>query len=243
MDKEKYSIIFSSLTGNTKKLADTIRAVLPAEDCDYFGAPKAEELHSEILYIGFWTDKGNADSATLELLSKLRDKKVFLFGTAGFGGSEAYFQKILEHVKQSVGPSNSVFGEYMCQGKMPQSVRDRYMKMKTQPEHPANIDALIENFDRALSHPDEDDLERLRKSFWIDNRTGGFLRQYRTIPALRLKHRGAGALLKNWCAIEKCRRQPFIIKYHKRTAASTASSFYSVLHFTNHSTENSTISS
>ena len=144
MDKEKYSIIFSSLTGNTKKLADTIRAVLPAEDCDYFGAPKAEELH-------------------LELLSKLRDKKVFLFGTAGFGGSEAYFQKILEHVKQSVGPSNSVFGEYMCQGKMPQSVRDRYMKMKTQPEHPANIDALIENFDRALSHPDEDDLERLRK--------------------------------------------------------------------------------
>ena len=192
MDKEKYSIIFSSLTGNTKKLADTIRAVLPAEDCDYFGAPKAEELHSEILYIGFWTDKGNADSATLELLSKLRDKKVFLFGTAGFGGSEAYFQKILEHVKQSVGPSNSVFGEYMCQGKMPQSVRDRYMKMKTQPEHPANIDALIENFDRALSHPDEDDLERLRKSFWIDNRTGGFLRQYRTIPALRLKHRSGG---------------------------------------------------
>lgn len=75
MDKEKYSIIFSSLTGNTKKLADTIRAVLPAEDCDYFGAPKAEELHSEILYIGFWTDKGNADSATLELLSKLRDKR------------------------------------------------------------------------------------------------------------------------------------------------------------------------
>ena len=192
MDKEKYSIIFSSLTGNTKKLADTIRAVLPAEDCDYFGAPKAEELHSEILYIGFWTDKGNADSATLELLSKLRDKKVFLFGTAGFGGSEAYFQKILEHVKQSVGPSNSVFGEYMCQGKMPQSVRDRYMKMKTQPEHPANIDALIENFDRALSHPDEDDLERLRKTFWIDNRTGGFLRQYRTIPALRLKHRSGG---------------------------------------------------
>lgn len=51
----------------------------------------------------------------------------------------------------------------MCQGKMPQSVRDRYMKMKAQPEHPANIGALIDNFDRALSHPDEDDLERLRK--------------------------------------------------------------------------------
>ena len=163
MDKGRYSIIFSSLTGNTKKLAETIRAVLPAENCDYYGVLETQELHSEILYIGFWTDKGNADNAALELLSKLRGKKVFLFGTAGFGGSAAYFQKILDHVKQSVDPSNTVVGEYMCQGKMPQSVRDRYMKMKAQPEHPANIDVLIENFDRALSHPDEDDLERLRK--------------------------------------------------------------------------------
>ena len=104
MDKGRYSIIFSSLTGNTKKLADTIRAVLPAEDCDYFGAPGTAELHSEMLYVGFWTDKGNADNATLELLSKLRGKKIFLFGTAGFGGSAAYFQKILDHVKQSVDP-------------------------------------------------------------------------------------------------------------------------------------------
>ena len=164
MDKKKYSIIFSSLTGNTKKLADTIRAVLPAEDCDYFGAPKVEELHSEILYIGFWTDKGNADSATLELLSKLRDKKVFLFGTAGFGGSEAYFQKILNHVKQSIDSSNSVVGEYMCQGKMPQTVRERYIKMKSLPNPAPNLDMLIENFDRALSHPDENDLKRLRLS-------------------------------------------------------------------------------
>ena len=162
MDKGRYSIIFSSLTGNTKKLAETIRAVLPAEDCDYFGAPETAELYSEMLYVGFWTDKGNADSAALGLLSKLRGKEIFLFGTAGFGGSAAYFQKILDHVKQSVDPSNTVVGEYMCQGKMPQSVRERYMKMKENPEHPANLDALIKNFDCALSHPDSDDLEKLR---------------------------------------------------------------------------------
>ena len=50
----------------------------------------------------------------------------------------------------------------MCQGKMPQSVRERYIKMKEDPEHPANLDTLIENFDCALSHPDMDDLERLK---------------------------------------------------------------------------------
>ena len=161
---EPYSIVFNSLTGNTKKLADTIYAVFPKENCDYFGVPKEGELYSGMLYIGFWTDKGNADKSTLTLLSTLKNKKIFLFGTAGFGGSEAYFQKILNHVKQSIDSSNSVVGEYMCQGKMPPSVREYYMKMKAQPEHPENIDALIENFDQALSHPDRTDLERLRKS-------------------------------------------------------------------------------
>ena len=109
-------------------------------------------------------DKGNADNKTLELLSKLKNKKIFLFGTAGFGGSDTYFNKILEQVRQSIDSSNEVIGAYMCQGKMPQSVRDRYIKMKENPEHPANLDMLIENFDRALSHPDADDLERLKKT-------------------------------------------------------------------------------
>ena len=49
----------------------------------------------------------------------------------------------------------------MCQGKMPQSVRERYVKMKEQPDHMTNLDAMIENFDKALSHPDADDLEKL----------------------------------------------------------------------------------
>ena len=55
----------------------------------------------------------------------------------------------------------------MCQGKMPQSVRERYVKMKENPEHPDNIDTLIENFDKALSHPDSDDLERLKKYYYL----------------------------------------------------------------------------
>ena len=36
MGKERYSIVFNSPTGNTKKLADTIYAVLAKENCDYF---------------------------------------------------------------------------------------------------------------------------------------------------------------------------------------------------------------
>ena len=37
------------------------------------------------------------------------------------------------------------------------------MKMKEMPDAKPNLDALIENFDQALSHPDQEDLERLRR--------------------------------------------------------------------------------
>lgn len=163
MDQERYSIIFSSVTGNTKLLADALRETLPKDACDYFGTSENAPTDSQLLYVGFWTDKGNADSATLALLQKLRNKKLFLFGTAGFGISEAYFRKVLDRVRESVDASNTIVGEYMCQGRMPQAVRDRYVKMKEMPDAKPNLDALIENFDQALSHPDQEDLERLRR--------------------------------------------------------------------------------
>ena len=66
---ENYSIVFSSLTGNTKKLAEAIYEVLPKDKCDHFGETGSQVPGSDLLYIGFWTDKGNADKKTLELLS------------------------------------------------------------------------------------------------------------------------------------------------------------------------------
>ena len=157
-----YAIVFSSKTGNTKLLADTLHACLPQENCCYFGTPDPAAMEADDLYVGFWTDKGNADESTLDFLKQLHGKNIFLFGTAGFGGSEEYFNKILKKVERSLDRSNTVFGRYMCQGKMPPSVRARYEAMRALPAPPENLDALIENFDRARSHPDADDLDRLR---------------------------------------------------------------------------------
>ena len=74
-------------------LADAIHGALPQDECEYFGEADTVIPSSELLYIGFWTDKGNADTKTLQLLSQLKNKQIFLFGTAGFGGSDIYFRK------------------------------------------------------------------------------------------------------------------------------------------------------
>lgn len=71
MAQERYSIFYSSRTGNTKMLADAI--------------------------------------------------------------CEAYYRKALDRVRQSVDKSNTIVGTYMCQGKMPQAVKERYLRMKQMP--------------------------------------------------------------------------------------------------------------
>lgn len=153
-----YAIVYSSRTGNTAMLAQAVREALPQEDCRYFGAPAPQALAADTVYVGFWTDKGTCDEPTARFLQNLTDQKVFLFGTAGFGGAPAYFQQILDRVKANLAPGVQVTGTYMCQGKMPQAVRDRYAAIEENPRRTA----MLENFDQALSHPDQEDLARLQ---------------------------------------------------------------------------------
>lgn len=152
-----YSIVYSSRTGNTALLAQTIRDTLPASDCVYFGAPDAKALAADTIYAGFWTDKGTCDEQIAQFLQSLSGQKVFLFGTAGFGGAPAYFEQILNRVQENLPETTELIGSYMCQGKMPAAVRARYEAMEDNPRRAA----MIENFDRALSHPDAQDLDAL----------------------------------------------------------------------------------
>ena len=160
----KYAIVYSSQTGNTKMLASTIQETLNADDCLYVGAPSEKALSADLIFAGFWTDKGQCNEETAAFLKTISNQKVFLFGTAGFGGNPAYFDQIIEKVKGLLNPEAEVIGSYMCQGKMPMSVRARYEKMQGKPGLPFDVDLMIKNFDLALPHPDTQDLEELKKA-------------------------------------------------------------------------------
>lgn len=157
-----YSIVYSSKTGNTKMLADALHQALPADDCLYFGAPDAQALAAERIYIGFWTDKGTCDAETAAFLAQLTHQEIFLFGTCGFGGGVAYFEQILARVRDLLPESVQLVGSYVCPGKMPQSVRDRYVRIaEEEPAKRSHMQKMIFNFDCALSHPDANDLQAL----------------------------------------------------------------------------------
>ena len=116
---------------------------------------------------------GNTKMLAEEIRKRLGKKECVCFGTveeAGTavradiifaGGAQSYFDQILERVKGHLAADNEVVGTYMCQGKMPQSVRKRYEGMMEQNPGDERIKGMIENFDRAVQHPDEADLNML----------------------------------------------------------------------------------
>ncbi len=97
-----YAIVFSSKTGNTELLADALHSYLPQADCCYFGAARTLPPWKRTPFM--WASGRTREmpmKALRTFLKQLRGKQVFLFGTAGFGGSDEYFNKILKAVQKS----------------------------------------------------------------------------------------------------------------------------------------------
>lgn len=157
----RYAVIYSSKTGNTALLARRIQSVLGAQNCVFFGQPGDALPEADLYLVGFWTDKGDCDPTIAQLLSLLGGKRVFLFGTAGFGGSPDYFAQILLRVQAHLAPDAVLTGSFMCQGKMPPSVRERYEALLAAHPEDKRLNMLVENFDAALAHPNDADLLRL----------------------------------------------------------------------------------
>ena len=148
-----YAVIVSSRTGNTARLADRARQALGEKN------EVADVAATDLVLLGSWTDKGGLAEDLADALPQLAGKRVFLFGTCGFGGDPAYYDRVLDRFSAALPADALVVGRFMCQGQMPPTVRERYVKMAEQ--DPARFTPMIENFDRALGHPDEKDLDAL----------------------------------------------------------------------------------
>ena len=73
-------VIYSSQTGNTRKLATQIFAAIPGDSTDLKNIDEYREKDAELYFVGFWVDRGDCDEKTVELLSGLHGKKIALFG-------------------------------------------------------------------------------------------------------------------------------------------------------------------
>lgn len=116
---------------------------------------------ADVVFVGFWCDKGSCSPAVQHFLQGLAGKRVFLFGTCGFGESDEYFAQILERVRAYLPVDARFIGGAMCQGKMGMGVKRRYEGMLEKDPENAQARMLIDNWNKAQSHPNEDDVSRI----------------------------------------------------------------------------------
>ncbi|WP_080799400.1 flavodoxin family protein BilS [Arabiibacter massiliensis] len=161
-----YVIVYDSRTGNTEALARAVAAALPEEGRLAFGRVGEVDARpvaaADRVYAGFWTNRGDCTDEMAELLASLAGREAFLFGTCGFGADATYFAGVAARVAVHLPESARIVGTFLCQGRMPASVRERYERQaEANPAQAPRMRQLIENFDEALDHPNDDDLARL----------------------------------------------------------------------------------
>lgn len=150
-------LVYSSKTGNTKKVAKAVFEALP-EPKEFFSveeAPRANEF--DFVLIGFWVDKGNADEKAANYLKGLKDKKIFLFGTLGAYPDSDHARSCLEKVKD-LAQGNQILGTYLCQGRVdPELIKWMAENLKNDPRHSLTSERK-EMLQEAEKHPDDNDL-------------------------------------------------------------------------------------
>lgn len=167
------AILYNSNSGNTRMVAEALERAL-ADDGARIASVKIAAASvaqatgaaaaADTVLVGFWCDKGSCTDEVARVLGGLAGKRVFLFGTAGFGGAPAYFERILAAVRAKLPEDATYLGGAMCQGKMGQGVLARYEAMLAEKPGDARITSMIDNFHDALGHPDEVDLAAIVKA-------------------------------------------------------------------------------
>ncbi|MDY4516215.1 MAG: flavodoxin family protein [Lachnospiraceae bacterium] len=158
----KTQVLYVSGTGNTERIAEAIYREIPGASKDILKLDSCFEKYSaDTYFVGFWANCGSASVEILEFLSDLHKKNIALFCTCGMGWNTEYYKKIEKNVSAFIPDDNRYLGAFFCQGKMPIRVRRKYEQMET-PENHERVELLLRNFDKALLHPDRNDLDHAR---------------------------------------------------------------------------------
>lgn len=155
-----YEVLFVSQTGNTEKLAAAIYEAIPDGEKEIRRLDRDTPLElAETYFIGFWVNRGICSFEVLDYLSELHGKNIVLFGTCGMGNDPDYYERIENQVRAFIPDDNLYLGAFLCQGKMPIQVRNKYQELLDHGCHDGLARQMLRNFDNALLHPNEEDYD------------------------------------------------------------------------------------
>ncbi|MDR3146343.1 MAG: flavodoxin family protein [Treponema sp.] len=161
-------IVYSSRTGNTRKLAEGIhRGLSGAADAGEEFGPSIrlaaveedpDPAGADWLLIGFWADRGNADQKTLQYLRSLEGRRIGFFGTLGAYPNSAHAGDIRRRVQDTAAEKNTVLGCFLCQGRIDPALTEKFKNLPPDNPHAMNEERM-KRHEEAAKHPDAGDIE------------------------------------------------------------------------------------
>ncbi|MDR1657174.1 MAG: flavodoxin family protein [Deltaproteobacteria bacterium] len=157
----KILVAYSSLTDNTKKVAESILGALPA-GTEFGKVGEVNPASYALVFIGFWVDKGRPDPATLSFIEKLKNQTTAFFFTLGAYPNSEHADDVAKATEKLLAEgSNRILGHFRCQGKVDPNLLEKMKKMLP-PDHPhaQMTDERKARLEEAAKHPDEEDLRK-----------------------------------------------------------------------------------
>jgi len=149
----KSLVVYSSQTGNTRKLAEAVFDALPGEKALYPVDEAPDPADYDIIAFGFWLMQGKPDPKSSEYLGKVGEKSLFLFASHGAGAGSDHAIHGMELAK-SLASKSDILGTYSCQGEVNPKIIEKASK---KPEPPVWLNDAPD----AVGHPDRADIEAL----------------------------------------------------------------------------------
>lgn len=158
----KMSIVFSSLTGNTKKVAYEIFKIMPKGTNIYDLDNLNHELDDELLLLGYWVDKAKPNKDMYEFMENLKGKKIITFGTLGAYPDSEHAWETKNHTNKILEKNNKVLGHFLCQGKINPKITEMFKKNKGENNVHRMTPERLKRHQDAAKHPDEEDFTNVR---------------------------------------------------------------------------------
>lgn len=148
----KWAVIYSSVTGNTRTIAEAIAE--QAGDADVFRVQDAPEDLSgyDVVALGYWLRLGQPDPLMLKYLPKVRDAQVVFFQTHGTSPTSEHAITSFARAGYNLGPGCTILGTFGCRGKINPAMLAK--RKNAGPDDPHGGPKSMERWKLASTHPD-----------------------------------------------------------------------------------------
>jgi flavodoxin len=159
----KTMVVYSSKTGNTKMIAESIMEVMPPNSKIYHVKDAPDPIDYDFIALGCWVDKGKPDNEAVEYFKKVNSTKVGIFITLGAKPDSKHGIDSVEKTSELLA-ENEILGHFVCQGKLDPKLIEMFRKVPAGHPH-ASTPESEERWRLASRHPDKNALKKAMNTF------------------------------------------------------------------------------